>query len=1311
MILRRTAAGLVAVALALVGGAATIAVPATAATTVLLPAPGGLATATVDGDDRFTWDGVDGATGYTIEVATDDQFATSNIVATRATTARTWIPERTLGSVEARGLYWRVAAHSSGTTASSRGEFSAPAFYDAAAAGVPQLVSPSAGAVIDYPKPVAFRWTPVVGAISYTLTYSTSPEWAAGVTTTVTNLTGTAHTPTAPLARTSPGVPVQWYWRVQAVFANPTSTTTTSNPVTGPAQTEAGTFTVRWTEQASAPTLLAPIGTAAVQSDLKFSWTPVAGAATYGIAIGQSVDSATGIVTTIKDSGTTTSTSYVPLQQLVDGNYFWQVTAYDPAGKPGQRSTAVEFRKAWGAQSAPTVSASGFVKTYPFPTFGSTDINNATVVPLDQVRLTWQPVARATLYEVVATPITEATEPGAPEDDREPLTCRTASTSATVIARVEDGRNNAAALEGDRDCLWKSSSGQRMDALGLYEWKVRAIDYSGSATTTIQTSTPSGSQESQWSDVDDGDLSRKRYFRVAPTTAASSSTAIVDEGAWTTTSTTDIGKPAPVMTWSPVVGANAYQVDIYGDSDCTVHVGTLHTMQTSLVVNGVFDDETSGAYCWRVRGYIADDAFSQNGVTAIVGSVFSEKHFWQKSSTPVDFVGVNPVTVTADGSVVLAWRPQSLSAPNDGGSRGYSVMISNSSNTVSSSIKVEYPWYVAKTTTLPQAPLAPGDYFFKVAALDALGNPGNYTPSVAFTIAAPRPTGLTAAVDGTSATLSWTGTTAAAKYGVKVRPVGAAWPATPTQVTQTAATVRDLDDGSYEWLVFSYDASGYQSLEATPGTFTIAAPVPALATTNGTVLRSDERVLDWQPVAGASRYLVQYATSAGSLDAAAAAETSATSYALPATLAYGTTYFWQVTAVPEKANTSSTRIKLGRSTVGSFSVVNPPAGIVIAKLTAVGTTATVQWATPTGANRGSAQAPAYRLAYRASNGTGATTEWTVLEIPAGVESHAVAGLDVSTTYEFQLQAYNAEGASAWSAVRTVATPGAPATVTGIVVKPTATSLQVSWTAPSNTGGSPITGYDVRYRKGTADWTEITSARTSTSRSVTISGLSARASYTISVAAINAVGQGPSAEHSTATLGVPSAPQSVKVVRGDRTGKVTWVAPANNGGSAITGYLVQYRTQSTTGVWSAWTAPRSTAASTLALTLSSLSNGVKHQVRVAAKTNLGTGAYSSGVIFTPATKPSAPTGVKAVATTGKITVSWTKAATNGSTLSGYQVKYSTNGTTWYALPKTAATATSLVWKGGKKGKVYQFRVAAVSNLGTSSPSAAVKVTAK
>ena len=75
------------------------------------------------------------------------------------------------------------------------------------------------------------------------------------------------------------------------------------------------------------------------------------------------------------------------------------------------------------------------------------------------------------------------------------------------------------------------------------------------------------------------------------------------------------------------------------------------------------------------------------------------------------------------------------------------------------------------------------------------------------------------------------------------------------------------------------------------------------------------------------------------------------------------------------------------------------------------------------------------------------------------------------------------------------------------------SLNVSWSAPTNTGKPDITGYKVRYRKGTTgdftDW-----PHTGTATTTTITGLEPNTSYQVQVRAKNDEGTGPWSEAGT-----------------------------------------------------------------------------------------------------------------------------------------------------------------------------------------------------
>jgi hypothetical protein len=95
------------------------------------------------------------------------------------------------------------------------------------------------------------------------------------------------------------------------------------------------------------------------------------------------------------------------------------------------------------------------------------------------------------------------------------------------------------------------------------------------------------------------------------------------------------------------------------------------------------------------------------------------------------------------------------------------------------------------------------------------------------------------------------------------------------------------------------------------------------------------------------------------------------------------------------------------------------------------------------------------------------------------------------------------------------------------------------------------------------------------------------------------------------LSVPGAPTAVAGTAGNAQVPLTWTAPASNGGSAITGYVVEW----TPSGGSATTV--NTGSATASYTKTGLTNDTAYTFRVAAITSVGTGPYSSSVTVTPA----------------------------------------------------------------------------------------------
>ena len=79
--------------------------------------------------------------------------------------------------------------------------------------------------------------------------------------------------------------------------------------------------------------------------------------------------------------------------------------------------------------------------------------------------------------------------------------------------------------------------------------------------------------------------------------------------------------------------------------------------------------------------------------------------------------------------------------------------------------------------------------------------------------------------------------------------------------------------------------------------------------------------------------------------------------------------------------------------------------------------------------------------------------------------------------------------------------------------PASSQAQVSWSAPTSTGGSPVTSYTVTPIAGTTAGTAVTVGASATSATVT--GLTNGTAYTFTVAATNGNGTGPASAASAA----------------------------------------------------------------------------------------------------------------------------------------------------------------------------------------------------
>jgi len=128
----------------------------------------------------------------------------------------------------------------------------------------------------------------------------------------------------------------------------------------------------------------------------------------------------------------------------------------------------------------------------------------------------------------------------------------------------------------------------------------------------------------------------------------------------------------------------------------------------------------------------------------------------------------------------------------------------------------------------------------------------------------------------------------------------------------------------------------------------------------------------------------------------------------------------------------------------------------------------------------------------------------------------------------------------------------------LVASPRDKAARVDWSAPTATGGTPLTGYTVTatpLTKGGAH------RCMTTATSCTITGLVNKVAYKFSVVARNAVGDSPAATTGPVIAGSPAAPRIRKVaplVKG-KSVVISWSAPALTNGSPVTAYEVAWST--------------------------------------------------------------------------------------------------------------------------------------------------------
>jgi len=287
--------------------------------------------------------------------------------------------------------------------------------------------------------------------------------------------------------------------------------------------------------------------------------------------------------------------------------------------------------------------------------------------------------------------------------------------------------------------------------------------------------------------------------------------------------------------------------------------------------------------------------------------------------------------------------------------------------------------------------------------------------------------------------------------------------------------------------------SGTEAYTATSDSASLTVKLPN-APVISVAAGDSHTVVSWNPVAEATGYYVYSSNASGSYGTALATVSGSVYSYDAAGLANGAIYYFTVQATGEGIESDYS------NEVSAIPQVAAPGVPVLQSAAAGDRQVNLSWSGVAGSN-------GYKIFYSTTSGTYGEPAATVSE---SVYSYSVMGLVNGTPYYFVVSAENPGGDSGYSieiSATPVSVPGAPANIIALAGNGQAT---VSFTAPEDNGGSPVTGYIVIANPGGKTATEVGSP-------ITVTGLANGMSYTFTVQAVNAAGTGEKSAASSAVI--------------------------------------------------------------------------------------------------------------------------------------------------------------------------------------------------
>jgi hypothetical protein len=277
--------------------------------------PQNLQTSVTFATPTFSWDKVEGAQSYDLQVATDTGFG-SPVIDVRGTRQNTYTWTGTLTN----GLYyWKVRVNRYGSISN---DWTTPLTFNLslpAPTGLTHLPSGVVGRAPTLcwtPLIISSGGTPVFAAWKYRVQVSKDPGFSASL---IYDTIDTEQSCWTPIKGFADG---EYYWRVATIDG----------------YGKLGNYSTAqtFTKQYPISTLVSPLNGSTAASTPTFIWTPVNGAAQYRLDVSIYANFSTTL-----DSITTDNTRYTPTGAYVIGRtYYWRVAIKDANGNMGPFNNA-----------------------------------------------------------------------------------------------------------------------------------------------------------------------------------------------------------------------------------------------------------------------------------------------------------------------------------------------------------------------------------------------------------------------------------------------------------------------------------------------------------------------------------------------------------------------------------------------------------------------------------------------------------------------------------------------------------------------------------------------------------------------------------------------------------------------------------------------------------------------------------------------------------------------------------------------------------------------------------------------------------